>query len=279
MNFKHLESMASGEYVLFLCSDDLILPNCLERAVAMLDENLNRGGVFYRAAHYGDDGLQFLSTLPQLEYADAERFRNCTDVSRFIYTAPSLCLYRRVTIQRLGGWNTDLQAVFDYELYSRVVRLGGGIAYLPEILAIIRLHDNRVSNTSALTWGFYHDLLILFNKPESSAGATYKAKAVAEQLLWDLRLGNDPKRTINHARNHGAWTQFCILLPYEIFRRIFIKLWIFGKKLIRLINPLKLRGIGPLAAERIYLDRFWLDITANRGTDARSGPSKESFHP
>jgi glycosyltransferase involved in cell wall biosynthesis len=263
MNFKYLESMASGEYVLFLCSDDLILPNCLERAVAMLDENLNRGGVFYRAAHYGEDGFQFLSTLPQLEYADAERFRNCTDVSHFVYTAPSLCLYRRATIQRLGGWNTELQAVFDYELYSRVVRLGGGIAYLPEILAVIRLHDNRISNTSALTWGFYHDLLILFNKPESSARSTLKARTVAEQLLCDFRLGNNPKRTIDHARTHGAWTQFCILLPYEILRRSYLKLWMFGIKVISFINPLKSNDTGPLSAERMSLDRFWLDNTAN----------------
>jgi glycosyltransferase involved in cell wall biosynthesis len=271
-NLKFLESICSGEYVLFLCSDDLLLPKCLERAVKALDLNPTRGGVFYRAAHYSAQGYEFESTLPALDYADSESYRTKKKVRHFPFSSPSLCLFRRSTFDRLGGWDSELKAVCDYEMYSRVVRNGGGIAYLHEVLAIMRLHGDRESNNSALTWDFYHDVLIMANRPEFSWGAAYKANVVASQLLWDLRLRRDPRRTIRHALTHGAWLAFCVFLPYEILRRSWLKIWMAGQRLLKQTRSQKPSDEGDLCTDRVSLDGFWYGITSDVGDEnATSG--------
>jgi glycosyltransferase involved in cell wall biosynthesis len=228
-NSRFLQTVAKGEYVLFLDSDDLLLPECLQKAVHALDENPTRGGVVYMCVNYGENGFQSLSSMPAIKYADAQIYRENSEVRDFRSTSPSVCMYRRNTFDRIGGWDPELLAVHDWELYSRMIRQGGGMLYLREVLAIMRLHDNRVSNTSAMHWDFYHDVLIISSRPELRGGAFVEANAVMDQLLWDLRLKRKPWKTLRHAWKHGAWKSFAMLLPYEVLRRIIIKIGLIVK--------------------------------------------------
>jgi GT2 family glycosyltransferase len=260
-NGLFLQTLLRGEYFLSLCSDDLLLPDCLEKAVRTLDLNPTRGGVVYMAAHYGNNGFEFLSTMPSIEYADADIYRENRDVWAFTFTSPSLCLYRRTNFERVGGYDQELLAVGDWEIYSRMIRKGGGICYLHEVLAIMRLHDNRHSNTSALHWDFYHDVLILSRRPESRWAASFKAKVVMEQLLWDLRLRRPPWATLRHAWRYGALKSFLALLPYEITRRALIKIAVAWRRLHkRAEGPSSISRAGA-PFDREALDAFWKDMT------------------
>ena len=160
-------------------------------------------------------------------------------------------------IESLGGWDTELLAVIDWEIYSRMIRKGGGICYLHEVLAIIRLHDNRASATSALHWDFYHDVLILSRRPEHRLGALFKARAVMEQLLWDLRLERPPWATLRHAWRYGAITSVLALWPYDIMRRVLIKIATVWKRRRRRADTISPVG-GPF--DREAFDAFWKDI-------------------
>ena len=273
-NGLFLQTLPQGEFVLFLMSDDLLLPDCLEKAARALDLNPTRGGVAYMAAHYGDKGFEFLSDMPPLAFADADIYRKNHQVRSFPFTSPSLCLYRGTTFHSVGGWDPELLAVGDCEMYSRMVRRGGGMVYLHEVLAIMRLHDNRHSNTSALHWDFYHDVLILSRRPEHRLSAVYEARVVMEQLLWDLRLRRSPLRTLRHAWKYGAIKSFLALLPYEFARRVLLKLDVAWRRH---------RGSGNRQAasperepfDRRALDAFWQDITRSSAQDDKMACPRE----
>jgi hypothetical protein len=140
-----------------------------------------------------------------------------------------------------------------------MIRKGGGICYLHEVLAIMRLHDNRESNTSALHWDFYHDVLIISSRPETRGEASVEARAVMEQLLWDLRLKQLPWATLRHAWKYGAMKSFVTLLPYEITRRLLIKMAILARWRKRSDVPSPILPLGR-PFDREATDVYWEDM-------------------
>lgn len=255
-NFAFLQAFPKGEYVLFLCSDDLLLPACVEKAVAALDADPERGGVLYMAAHYGDDGFHYLSTMPDHACATASEYARDSAVRDFRYTSPSLMLFRRAVFEQLGGWNRRLKAVIDWEMYSRMVRHGQGMMFLHEALAIMRLHGDRDSNTTALNWGFYHDIMLLSASPEYSHGNAHRMSVILEQLMRDLRQKRSPWRTLKHALDTGAFPATLLYLPWEILRRTAGKLGAFfaaGKGASLLPSP----NDTPAHFDKSAFDRFW----------------------
>jgi glycosyltransferase involved in cell wall biosynthesis len=255
-NFCFLQSQATGEYVLFLCSDDLLMPQCLQKAVTALDSHHERGAALYMAAHYSEEGFAFFSNMPDRDYATAPEYLHDHAVREFRFASPSLCIYRRTVFERLGGWNRSLLAVIDWEMYSRMVRYGGGVIYLHEALAIMRLHDDRESNTAALHWDFYHDVMLLAAQPEHDWDGAYRAMAVVDQLLWDWRLKRSPRRTIAHAQRTKALPVVVLYLPWEILRRVRLKLRSFlGRAPCGPVAPSPSSFV--LVGELASLDEFW----------------------
>jgi GT2 family glycosyltransferase len=194
--------------------------------------------------------------MPALPNADADVYRKNREVMNFRFTSPSVCLYRRATFESLGGWDKELLAIIDWEMYSRMVRKGGGICYLHQVLAIMRMHNNRHSNTSAMHWDFFHDVLILSSRPGLRGGGLVEARAVMEQLLWDLRLRRRPWATLRHAWKYGAMKSFVLLLPFEIIRRILVKGTVLASWRRRGDVPSR---ISPLDTpfDRDAADAFW----------------------
>lgn len=223
-NFQFLQTVADGDYVLFLCSDDLLAPDCLERTVAALDRNPGRDAVIYRAAHFGESGFSHLSRMPARADATAVDFDADQAVRDFKFTSPSLCLYRLEEFRARGGWDPRLSAVFDWEMYARTVRRGRGVIFLQDVLAIIRADGDRVSNTSAVNWDFFHDVMLLSAPHEYAWGGAYRAMAFAEQLLTDARKRQSPRRTLRHVREARAVRDVLRHLPYELFRRAAVRL-------------------------------------------------------
>ncbi len=226
----------------------------------LLNQNPERGGVVYRAAQYGSTGFEFVSPMPSIDYADENAYHNCPGVQQLL-ASPSVCLYRTETFQRLGGWDSELLAIVDCHMYWQMIRQGGGMCYLHEVLAIMRNHDNRHSNTTALEWDFYHDAIILLRRPENQWKLSYAANVLLAQLLRDLRQRRSPKATIVHAWTHGAIVQAMMLMSYEIARKVAVKISsIVNQK--HGTTTAKDIETNANAFDREKLDLFWYDMTA-----------------
>ena len=142
---------ARGEWVAFLDSDDLWLPEKLNRCVEVLREH-PAVGVVYTALriHEMDTGRRYV--LPQYTLSGKmarELFVECRGVNT------STLVVRRSCLERIGGFDEELFRAQDWDL---MIRLAEEFEYarVPEILTERRLHARSLSVTHADLYAEYN---------------------------------------------------------------------------------------------------------------------------
>jgi len=109
---------STGDYLVFLDSDDRLLPGALEAGLRSLTRRPECGFTYGRWRLIGSDG----SPLPAEEQSLPEdcHYRALLHMC-FIWT-PAAVMYRRSAIAAAGGFNTAVNASADYDLYLRMTR-------------------------------------------------------------------------------------------------------------------------------------------------------------
>jgi glycosyltransferase involved in cell wall biosynthesis len=128
-------SQARGKYIAIMDADDVSLPDRLKKTVAYLDE-------------HPDVVLVGGSYIVKHENTDAETvIRPPTDdrilrksLLRYAPFVDPANVIRKDAFEKAGGYKVDHG--FDYELYSRLAKLGK-LAGIEEPLVIIRRHDGQ----------------------------------------------------------------------------------------------------------------------------------------
>ena len=133
-----------GQYVLFLDSDDLLAPSCLQRRMAAIQAQVELDFVVAYAEYF------------QFQPGDLHRVHNiATDqhpIDRFLLLdypwQTSSLLWRRAALGRVGPWDERLPSWQDWELHLRA--LIGGVQYrwLPTVdfyIRIARADDGSIS--------------------------------------------------------------------------------------------------------------------------------------
>jgi glycosyltransferase involved in cell wall biosynthesis len=133
---------AQGEFVAFLDSDDLWLPQKLERQMAVADRN-PRAALFYSLAKKFGSPMSKGVTM-RFHY----RPSRCAFYFLLFYNSiPTLtALVRRSALDTVGHFDTDpdLRAAEDYDLWLRIAR-HYPVRYVPGIVAQYRLHPDNIS--------------------------------------------------------------------------------------------------------------------------------------
>lgn len=143
--------LASGEYIAFLDSDDLWLPDKLAREVEVLDAS-TAGMVHGHVEMIGDGG----EPLPKETSAHRAAFDQAHQhgASYEGYAIDCVCLtsaamFRSSTLKRLGGYDTSFEALEDLDLYLRLL-LDSEIAVIGgPPLSRYRLHGEQTSGTAS----------------------------------------------------------------------------------------------------------------------------------
>lgn len=141
---------ARADLVVFLDSDDLLRPDCLEARTVAMERNLDLdfavfpAGVFrqtlgdlnrpYHPMTPGDDILRFLS-------------HECV----WQTTGP---VWRRGFLEKLGGFDEMLLSMQDLDLHVRAIAAGGRYLFFPNADHDIRWQDNP----SRISMRHYHDI-------------------------------------------------------------------------------------------------------------------------
>ena len=124
---------ATGEFISFLDSDDLLAPQGLVRLIDALNEAAAPYSVGHvrstdLAGHEIDDGASGRSRMP------ADRVHSC---HWMIHAA----VYRREVLAAVGPFSEDLACGEDTELIWRLVSLSGAGILIDEVVGIRRVHD------------------------------------------------------------------------------------------------------------------------------------------
>lgn len=132
---------ARGEYLAYLSSDDLLLPQALERLVAELDAHPEAVCVFPNSDLI-DANSRRIRTAVCRPFDLAE-----TVITQECFIGPG-ALFRRSAFEQLGGWREDMKLAPDREFWIRLTALGE-IRMLDESLALYRTHPEATSFKSA----------------------------------------------------------------------------------------------------------------------------------
>jgi len=140
-------AMAETEFVLFLDADDRLLSRAIEHHLAVMERHSEAVMVFGSNHVISAEGARIGKSIVPDQDVTLE------DLAMTVTPCPSQCLYRRSTVQQVGGMNETLRPGDEIDLNMRLLRLGKIISY-PEFVMEYRSHPNqgtknRLTNSSA----------------------------------------------------------------------------------------------------------------------------------
>jgi len=126
--------IAQGEILAWLNSDDVYLPGAVSRAVAALQRSPSVPLV-YGNAEFIDRAGAVLGPCEQIEPFDLGRLINDLD-----FIVQPATFFRREPYSAVGGLDAGLTYCLDYDLWIRMASQRGGAAFIPDVLAQVRVY-------------------------------------------------------------------------------------------------------------------------------------------
>ncbi len=203
-------ALSAGEYVSFLDSDDLLLPDYLELAGAALDGGV-RPGFAYTDAYvlYADRRLIARGTAMERQRppvpppADSPTFLLELLRRNFVYYA---AVVPRTVLDEVGGFEERAIRSEDYELWLSVVSSGYTPVRLPGLHAVYRLHDGQRSTSREMMarglWSIFERLDMDRMPTKAHRDLLDRRRKEAEQ---EVRLQRRERRVAWRVRQTRHW--------------------------------------------------------------------------
>ena len=129
---------ASGEYVWWLNSDDMLTPGSLHTAVEFLEQYPEVDLVYGDIVHVDEAGRRVgLWPYPDFDLADF--------LSSGLHSSQPGALLRRSALERVGPLDIDYHYAMDSEFWLRLALAGGQLARVAAQLAMFRVHQEAKS--------------------------------------------------------------------------------------------------------------------------------------
>jgi glycosyltransferase involved in cell wall biosynthesis len=147
---------SKGELIALLDSDDIWLPDYLERMVALTEEN-PQAAVFYCAARCVDEqGLllkQIVGYQP-VESADLYKY-----LLRSNFIIPSTITARKTAIEQINCFDQNLRSCEDWDLWLILLSSGYLFCGIPDVLTHYRIHVKSLS-ADVLKMQYYYKSVV-----------------------------------------------------------------------------------------------------------------------
>jgi glycosyltransferase involved in cell wall biosynthesis len=191
---------ARGEFIAFLDGDDQWLPDYLASQVKFLREHPDVDVVYADAEIFGNDkrrgpGKRFMDQCPSHGEVTLESLLR----EQCVVFISVLC--RRTAIDRAGGFDANLRGVEDFDLWLRIVRTGGKIAYQRRVLSRYRAHPGSLS-ANVLRMADGH--LVVIDKLERQGTLTAAEKQAAAEFRRKVTANNQFATAKLHLRQGDA---------------------------------------------------------------------------
>jgi glycosyltransferase involved in cell wall biosynthesis len=133
----------TGNHVVFLDSDDRLLPRAFEIALQQFSDHPLSALVAGRCVCIGQDGVQRYTR--QQSVVECDHYR--TLLTRNIIWMPGAAMFRTEVVRALGGFKTTVSGAEDYDLYLRIAR-HQRIRCHDQVVAEYRQHETSTSRQS-----------------------------------------------------------------------------------------------------------------------------------
>ena len=178
-NWNNTIKHAKGKYIKFLFQDDVLEPRCLEKMLKVLDNNPKVGLVASKRefiidkvkneatqqwlSEYGDLQQNILDNKnPQLITKKIFRHKDFINTPKNKIGEPSVVMFRRSLVDKIGFFDENLKQILDYEFWYRILKKYH-IYIIDETLVKFRLHDMQAtavnSNVFILDYQLYPKIL------------------------------------------------------------------------------------------------------------------------
>lgn len=167
--------LAAGDYLLFLDSDDLLLPDALEKQVTCLDAHPEVGLVHGGYVKFDNAGNDL-------------GYRNTTRFSGWIYPrilleweilmAVPTVMVRAALLRETGGFDESMRQAADLDMWRRLARRTRFQA-LPDVLARIRSHQGSVSADKSRAASMFETYLSRAFADDPALGPLFRRRSLA----------------------------------------------------------------------------------------------------
>ncbi len=145
--------MVKGDYVCFIDSDDLWLPEKLEKQVAIMEKDPSVGIVYSDFVYFGKINME--------RKTSSEGYKTTKDILECYDLGVSDAMVRRsVVVDNNIEINKDYDIIADFDLFTRLSRVTK-VFHIKEYLTKYRMHNNNLSAVSNKEPG---EQLDLYNK-------------------------------------------------------------------------------------------------------------------
>lgn len=203
--------MARGPYVALLDADDMWDPEHLAAQLAVLEADPSIDMVYADARIAGDvpeAGRTVMELCPSAGEVTFERLvtRQCT-----VHICVSVC--RRETLLRAGLFDSAFRGTEDIDMWLRIARLGGRIAYQRRVLGCYRRQAGSLSSDRvSMVEGFLAVLAKAARDPHLTAAQrdVLESQLALERSNLELQKGKnaflagDAEAAVSHLRRANA---------------------------------------------------------------------------
>jgi glycosyltransferase involved in cell wall biosynthesis len=180
---------SSGDYIVFLDSDDRLLPEKVEKQLRLLLSD-GHDMVYSPALAVTKDSRRVFGRELKGDESDL-----------YYVSWQTMCpLYKREYLREIGPWNEDLLIMQDYEYCIRAIARGGSIGYISEPQQIYNVHDSeRIGNTidarKILSRANAFGSMYRFINEQGLSSRWLKYRYLKSMLLclYQLRVSNAPE--------------------------------------------------------------------------------------
>jgi glycosyltransferase involved in cell wall biosynthesis len=168
-----------GEFVVFLDADDRLLPHALRVNSTRLAADADLAFVAGASRYIARDGTPLNTHAPPVPSANVyvELLR------RNRIRMPAMVMFRRAVFERIGGFDSRVDACADYDVYLRVSRLFP-VAFHAETIADYRRHEGNMSLDPAL---MLRQLSMVMRKHRQYASRDAAAGAALREGLRNMQ--------------------------------------------------------------------------------------------
>lgn len=165
-NWNNCLNRANGKYIKFLFQDDQLVSECLEKMIATFinDPTVNFVACKRTLINESDSTNPYFQKMLR-KYGNLqaafEPVQPCYTLTKAVFGhddflesplnkigEPSVCMFKRDLVQKIGLFSETLTQILDYEYWYRVL-LMHDITIINESLVLFRLHEQQASNKNS----------------------------------------------------------------------------------------------------------------------------------